>query len=164
MIETKVLDHSIPMADILPDTLGELVAVALQDEDQAFKSREYRIEMEMWHQPVIDSQTDTGVCYVCFAGAVMAYELGIRPTEAARPRAFRDRSVYRKLMALDEIRKGNIDYAYQNFHDLTLQEAAKALEARQIPLYVEVHPYDVSRTVWRRNISLIARILKKGGI
>jgi len=164
LFKTKVLDNSVPMADILPDTLGELVELALEDEAQAFESKDYRMEMDMWHQPGMDSKTDTHVCYVCFAGAVMAYELGIRPNEAAGPRCFIDRSVYRKLLALDEIRKGNIDYAYQNFHDLTWEQASEVFDTHQIPLYIDVCSYEESRTEWRRNINFIARILKKVGL
>jgi len=164
MTDPMLLNFSVPVDDVLPDTLGELVDVALKDEAKAFKNKAYLVEMEMWHQPDIDSQTGKDVCCVCLAGVVMAYELGIKPTDFARPRCFTDRAVYRKLMALDEIRKGNIDYAYQNFHDLTWEKASNALESHQIPPYLEVCPYSESRAEWRRNISFIARILKKRGL
>jgi len=165
LYETATLpDFSVPMADSLPDTLGELVDIALKDEDQAFKNKDYRVDMDMWHQPGVDNKTDTQVCYVCLAGVVMAYELGIKPIEVARPLCFIDRAVYRKLLALDEIRKGNIDYAYKNFYDVSWETADKALETYQIPPFIEVTPYEGSRTEWRRNLSLIARILQKRGI
>ena len=92
----------------LPDTLHELLELALHDFDLVLEDPAYRISMGTWH----DLPPAAGTCYVCLAGAVMAKSMGL-PREL-RGSAYLDGSpldVHRKLVALDHLRTGDVGKA-----------------------------------------------------
>jgi hypothetical protein len=62
----------------LPDKLSALIFLALRDlEAVEAQPQTYQVDMWNWHNP-----RRSGLCHVCFAGAVMANTLGVSPLEA----------------------------------------------------------------------------------
>jgi hypothetical protein len=92
----------------LPDTLGELFAVALKDARSAESGGAY-LHMGVWLQLDHGLAGDAPVCTVCMAGAVML----AASTEDLVMGEERDPTMWpqateNKLDALDEIRNGNL--------------------------------------------------------
>lgn len=95
---------SVPKVDISQLKPSELLEVALKDLEAVEHDPRYRIEMNTWHSP--DSMDGTKVCFVCFAGAVMAHSLGADPRRYCTPVDFEDHQAYRALVMLERFRKG----------------------------------------------------------
>lgn len=95
----------------LPRKLSALIRVALHDEMRAFKSKDYKINMSVWHEP----NTTQNVCEVCLAGSVIAFTLGAKPGRTSYPDRFPSQ-LDRELCSLDFIRKGMIAKALQKYH------------------------------------------------
>jgi len=146
--------------DALPEQLSELMRIALKDEAKAFRSTHYKIDMDDWHTPLLGQ----GVCEVCLAGAVMAYELGMNPNMNASPGTFKDEGLQRKLSALDEIRQGNIDYAIAIMKNIAISEACDLLVLLGVPVAMEVCEHSRYRLYWRRDMFKIVRVLEKAGL
>lgn len=89
----------------LPDEPYKLIRLALSDLEKVENDSLYDVYMGIWH-------TDMGrgeKCYVCLAGAVMAFSLGVDKGEALCPGTSRfSTDEVRKLIALDEFRVGHV--------------------------------------------------------
>ena len=87
------------MTDLLPNTLSELIMVAVTDARKLDRDQ-YSPFFGLFH--FLDSQCR---CLVCDAGAVMAGTLGMDRQEDSSPSHY-SRSVEAKLNALDAARRG----------------------------------------------------------
>lgn len=128
----------------LPDTLGELILIALKDEDAAYKNKDYYIDMSSWHVP-------NGKCSVCFAGSVMAGTLKGNIKNDLTPPDFKIDG--QKLEALDQIRTGHINAAIATFY--YHHEKVKD---------INVTAYESDRSQWRKEIRQVAHRLIKADI
>jgi len=90
----------------LPDSIPDLIRLALHDLELCEKDERYNIDMSTWHEPLRRG------CYVCFAGSVMAKQLNCNPNECIYPSELGDET-HRKLNALDYLRRGNVYAAYR---------------------------------------------------
>lgn len=86
----------------LPDKPSELIRVALADLVKVERSPKYVVNMEDWHVPII-----SGVCEVCFAGAVMAKTLEADRDVFFNPEDMMSMDIEHKLIALDYFRMGD---------------------------------------------------------
>jgi hypothetical protein len=85
----------------LPNTLSELLALAIEDMRVIAKDPRYELDMNLFHSPIGDK------CYVCLAGSVMARTLKLPPGENYIPDEF-DKDTFNKLYALDALRIGDL--------------------------------------------------------
>lgn len=89
------------------------IRFAIDDLEAAERSPHYRIDMDTWHAPDLTSN----ICYVCFAGAVMANRHAIHPNQtyvgpldADSPNEFSADQRWDDLFsALDEFRTGYVE-------------------------------------------------------
>lgn len=110
------------LVDTLPDKPSDLLAVALNDLEACSQDSNYRINFETWHKPLKPKDSsqfvtdDTPqVCQVGFAGSVMAKTLQCDASlriEAGDTSVFHKDTI-KKLLALDELRKGYVRVALQ---------------------------------------------------
>lgn len=90
----------------LPEKMSELIRVALVDMEIVERNPAYKIDMGTWH-----AMGGEGVCEVCFAGAVMAQTMNVRPTRVGTgPSSFEDR-LGNKFRALNALREGEVWFA-----------------------------------------------------
>ena len=99
----------------LPDTLTELLEVAIADGRSLIGNENYRFFSGDWHRAIVDSETYTCKNYVCLAGAVMAGTLGTNHLYDCLPREF-PKSVSRKLVCIDDMRTGDFRMAWMNMY------------------------------------------------
>ena len=147
----------------LPNTLSELLDLALVHENMAFNSDVYHVNMEDWHY--LDPVNDT-VCNVCLAGSVMAFGLGVPHGEDKGPSFFHEDTA-KKLYALDLIRVGEVRQALFEFYS---RERAKAIETlandRMVNFIFYAYfedGYDKDRDLWRHRMASISACLKRLG-
>lgn len=89
------------MLDVLPNKPSELIRLALSDLEKCQKMKSRGINMTTWR-----SVEKNGVCYVCFAGAVMDRTLKLKDTNLLDlPSKIKD-----KLIALNYFRQGLVYY------------------------------------------------------
>lgn len=92
--------------DTLPNTLHELLEVALQELEQVEKLPDHQVEMRSWY--AVFNEGDKSVCQVCLAGAALRKLL---PTQMSavniHPGMLCD-SLKWKLEALNALRHGHI--------------------------------------------------------
>jgi len=88
----------------LPNKPSELILLALHDLELVEASPNYEVNMFDWHNPTYPIDEP---CYVCFAGAVMAFSLNASINKSLRPGNFDD-DTSEKLIALDCFRQGRI--------------------------------------------------------
>lgn len=100
----------------LPDTMHELLALALDDLEKCTEDPEhYDLDMDEWHNP---SEARGGPCRVCMAGAIMAQTLQVSHLEYCSPYdvcgPFEDHnSVTDKLFAINDMRTQDWGYAWR---------------------------------------------------
>lgn len=135
----------------LPNKLHLLLIDALADEAKAHRSPRYEVNMDDWHEPFI--RDDKALCYVCFAGAVMAFGLGADINSQVRTAEEFDES--HKLIALDHIREGYMILALANFYHMNSDYVAERFH------FIQVTEYDVDRLEWRKDMFKIAKTLKE---
>jgi hypothetical protein len=98
------------MSTQLPDKPSALIRVALEDLDKAI-AKGHTINMGWWVSPNGDGKT----CEVCLAGAVMLDKFPALiewATEEVCPTHIGEVQVERKLFALNEFRRGEIEDAF----------------------------------------------------
>lgn len=132
----------------LPDTLSELLSVALDDLEATERDPRYVIDMDDWHCP------EAGKCAVCLAGAVMAKTFDADPERYLVPgEVTGDDS--RELRALDALRGGYVqDAANLLGLDVDLGEFE----------YVEVTTYESDATAFKQELRHLAHDLKEAGL
>jgi hypothetical protein len=87
----------------LPDTLSDLLEIAVDDCQEVERDERYVLYMFNWHRPGV--RVD-GRCMVCMAGAVMVHRLGL-PIECAREPEDFGVATATKLRAIDSMRTGD---------------------------------------------------------
>lgn len=92
----------------LPDEPWELIRLAVADLEKAEQDPTYLVNLETWHAPFGDQ------CQVCLAGAVLAFSLGVSPTEWVSTWKIEEMppELNRKLYALNNFRLGWIKNGY----------------------------------------------------
>lgn len=90
--------------DTLPETLHELLSLALDDLEQTERKPGFRIVMNDW---IVVA--DDGVCEVCLAGAMLVNRLGCIPALSSGGLWTKEMppSLLRKCEALDHFRRGS---------------------------------------------------------
>ena len=106
----------------LPNTLHELLSLALKDLKKCEKDDDYKIEMSVWHEP--NQGTNIGVCEVCLAGAVMAKTLLEDPYEDKWPNLYPE-EIKNKLRAIEDIRTFDIKSAYERIIKVEIVQPEK---------------------------------------
>ena len=110
--------------DPLPNTLHELLRIAVEDTQKIEKDPRYVLDMDVWHDPGDDG------CHVCMAGAVMSNKLDIGPEDIIEPSdvATKDEAgnlsfhFADKLRAVDCLRVGDIWGAYVSVYGKQLEK------------------------------------------
>jgi hypothetical protein len=107
------------MKNSLPDKPSELLEVALHDLELVEQNPLYEIDMSKWHSAgqtskrfengiVVETNTP---CEVCLAGSVLAMSLEIPRDTYVDPCDLGDQVLHNKLLAIDQLRRGEIDEA-----------------------------------------------------
>ena len=99
----------------LPELMSVLITVALADLEAAENTPTLKVDMNYWHSPQQGKAIE--LCYVCFAGSVMAQTLGVSDIENVNPDDF-SRWNRSRLQALDCIRYGNLSDAFNEMFPL----------------------------------------------
>ena len=95
------------MQPVLPDKLSDLIELAVKDA-RSLNRDKYRPHWEYWHASFVPE--DGGMCSVCLAGAVMAGTMGVSHEVSAHPYLY-SAEEREKLLALDNVREGNVPLA-----------------------------------------------------
>jgi len=91
-----------------PDTMHGLLAMALKDYDIVVQNPLYRIDMDSWHRPTVDSD-GASRCMVCLAGCVMSATHNTPFMDSANPYEFSD-EWESAFETLDVLRRGVIGF------------------------------------------------------
>jgi len=89
----------------LPDKLSDVIMIALEDLRKVERSKKYKIDMGLWHEP-------NGACSVCFAGALISQTEGATPDKYIEPDNFEDEDE-RKFYALDHLRSYDFEEMFE---------------------------------------------------
>lgn len=92
----------------LPDTLHELLEVAIRDLKAVDKSEDYEIDMTVWYHT-------NDKCKVCMAGAVMAKTLNFGPESFDLGDIWDEEG--EKFMIIDDLRLCNIEISYNRLYN-----------------------------------------------
>lgn len=94
----------------LPDTLSDLLEMAVKDCQTVTAKDGYVEDMSVWHDPRED-----GTCHVCMAGSVMSQQMALPVTQQVRTNNIDDlpKDVAHKLFAIDLMRVGDMVGAYR---------------------------------------------------
>ena len=137
---------------LLPDKLSELIRAAIWDLIKVEQEPDlYVVDMDLWHR-YIDKK-----CHVCLAGAVMAQTLGAKPTVSMYPEGY-DYDVHNKLVALDNIRVGNVKRTLCHFDGVPLVDVITGVPSRI------VKSYGKDRDQFKRDLLTIADELSAEGL
>lgn len=143
----------------LPDTLHELLRVALDDLDKVAKMPGVKIDMSHWVTP-----TDTGLCFVCLAGAVMINKFSVltNEPESVGPSDLNDRGIcdqdtVDKLHALDDLRAGRVYCALTVLNRSSLFVGDVRKTFKEFP----ITPFSIDKELWRRDIEEMYMKLKE---
>lgn len=154
---------------ILPDTLHELLDVAMEDVAALEKDPDYEIQMdETWHLPTSQFSQETlrtftnprAACVICAAGATMVRRFHASKRRGYRPSSFGHRNEVR-LKAIDWLRLGdvsaawNILYSDEPFPDVPIYVSA---------LNREVVIYEKDRAQWWEDAMELHMDLRKAGV
>ena len=86
--------------------LYKLLEIALDDLEKMWRNPKYIIDMAYWHEPGEDQ------CHICLAGAVIANRMDSKPDRAFHLNGLDD-NIRKRLYAIDELREGEIIWAYE---------------------------------------------------
>ena len=94
----------LPEKDILPDTLHELLALAIKDA-KALDTSKYMPNFLAWH---VYNEHGDGLCEVCLTGAVLAQSLNVDIKETVQSVDIYGSSIGNKLIAVNYLRAGYV--------------------------------------------------------
>ena len=128
--------------DVLPNKLGELLQHALMDLDVVEASSDYEIDMARWHRYT----SRDGKCHVCLAGSILAYTYRVgKDFEILVDEIHPD--IYRKFLAIDALREGNVWTAYRYLNPGT------DMLVSEFPVSDRwVVPYEENNNLWQRQM------------
>lgn len=131
----------------LPDKPSALIRLALKDLEKCERSRKYKINMSVWHEP-------NGKCSVCMAGAIMAQRLNCDPGKELAPwqDGLFDADTRGKLDAVDWFRMGCVD---MGLHGMGID---------RIYPDQKVTDYHRDRSQFKRDMRKLASLLAKEGL
>lgn len=138
------------MKPTLPDKMSDLILLALDDLAKVEKDKRYHVDMWTFHEKNGDK------CDVCFAGSVMAMTLGKKINHRAFPDSFPEDTRW-KLVALDELRMGNVG----NAADLMDISHYQKYCARYFS--TEIAKYETDKSAFKRDMKKLAKDLAKAG-
>lgn len=101
----------------LPDDLGNLLRVALDDVQLIRKDKRYVLDFSVWHQA---AWTPRRPCHVCLAGAVLAKEFKVPANKNAFPIYTTEND---KLLMLNRLRCGAVWNTLVEHYDLRVLAA-----------------------------------------
>ena len=136
---------------LLPDTLHELLDLALNDFDKVMEDDKYAVNMGGWHLRGYGKKK----CRVCLAGSVMAKTLAVRRWHDAWPSDY-DNDTSRKLFAINDLRLGNLNDAYYYVYG---ENPSKNLDKE-----ANVSYFLNNAENWRADMAAVLEILKREGI
>lgn len=139
----------------LPNNLPDLIEMALHDLIETEKCDKYTIDMDEWHATISESK-----CHVCLGGCILAQRSSIPSYQniCSINSLHSNEDIVDQLIALDEIRLGNISTALAILDvDVTLQEADQ-LEVELSPSYV---PYEDDSEKFKDWLRLVIRTLRE---
>lgn len=104
----------------LPRTLSGMIRVAVADLTRAENSPTHKVSMGWWLAAAYRNddrpKKDEIVCAVCLAGSVMAFELGRDLRHRDDPFKGIGQPYADRLIALDDVHRGNISEAFTRFY------------------------------------------------
>lgn len=124
----------------LPDTLWELLELALNDLEKAEKTPGVQVSMETWISPVANELAPVHGCMVCLAGALLINTGGIDWRASWDKLILEDvpLKVQHKMLALDMLRKGRVASAAEVLkRSPELEKARPEIYGCYIPMYSE---------------------------
>ena len=148
------------LGSLLPDTLHELLDLALNDFIQIKDNDEYEIDFNTWHS----IRQRGGKCHVCLAGTVIANTFKVDRSEFIEMLSdyFYDRSVIKKLQVLDRLAEYRILSAWRILHPgENIPDAIRELDD-----YYEQFPFYFQETTdgWISDQRRLISDLKKEGL
>lgn len=132
-------------------SLSQWAELALDDITKTERSPLYQVDMSLWHKP-------NSYCAVCFAGSVMAKTLGADITKKIDPSHY-DTIIESALLALNHLRSGHVLKAIMVFDGTSRLRDLDAAEYA-----VDVAEYADDKTIWRKDMRKIIKILKVVGL
>lgn len=124
------------------DKLSKVLALALADLRKAERMKGFEVHMDWW------ISTRGATCKVCLAGSVMAMRFSLRQMPGG------DMPEENKMMALEDLRNGNVRTAYW---ELTGKYGHGDLD-RRVPSYHEDRPG------WWKAMKTLLADLKRAGL
>ncbi len=102
----------------LPYKLSGLIKLAIKDLKLVMKDKRYQLALASeWHYPTLDNK-----CLVCLAGAVLAKSCGVKINQEAGPYEPKFSSIESRLLAIDSMRQGYFEEAYDHVKDKLSKE------------------------------------------
>ena len=141
----------------LPRKMSALIRLALADLAKVERQpKVYTVDMGRWHEPYQQLTSGAEKCAVCFAGAVMAGTLGLKPTDDYATAKLGDGNE-EAIRALDALRQGDVSTAADEL-GLSRSRSVDGFD-RHIPNYTPR-----TRLKFRREMFRLARDLERGGL
>ena len=138
---------------------SQIINQAVKDLKAVEKSKKYRVNMDVFHQQGYKTETD--VCVVCFAGAVMA-RAGNDPKADLAPHCFDDVTAG-KLRALDSFRAGSITEGLEKMNaKIPLLLRGNVEDGGYMS--VEITPYDEDKDQFKKDMTELAKNLEALGL
>jgi len=135
-----------------PKKPSVLIQMALTDLRQIERLKSYEVRMSNYHTPLDD------VCYVCFAGCMIARRSTVPASEHASPGQFAS-DWFNRLRGLDEIRKSHVAEGCMRM-DVN-HSAVRKIEAEMYGSYVS---YGLSPKSFKRWVVTLITELRKVGL
>lgn len=136
----------------LPDTLSELLTVALDDLLKIEKRKHYKVRMDRWH----DYRRAKDVCEICLAGSWLANATDIPRVWDRTPSMFADTRLSNRMWALEYVRVGNVTAAMEKLG--IFPQRLHSCFDRKIP------HYHTDRKGFFRELRKLARDLREEGL
>lgn len=139
----------------LPKKASQLINVALNDLEKVQKLKDYKIDMDVWHE------ANEKQCSVCFAGAVISQTIKASRWDSSYPQGLMEENVINikdrdALQALDYLRGGNTDEALQALN-VDVNEEDQGDFNRYIP------PFKGTGVSFKKAMKKLANDLEKAG-
>jgi len=142
----------------LPEKLSGVIEIALNDLAQVETDPDYKVDMWDWHV----SRRHDDRCHVCLAGGVLAKTFRYPPTKTVTPYWILDTHDRVRLVALDELRQGNLAVALQLLYGMG--GAEKLLEEHDLPRAIDIRPYSLEPAAFKARLAELVSLLKEKGL
>lgn len=136
----------------LSDIPSEFLLEALGEFEKVEQTPGFTVEMGWWLTPA--SESLSGTCEVCLAGAVIAARCGI---EEGRTAYDFEEGIANKLLAIDAFRKGFIREALRSILGINPS-------TYDLPYSIEVPHYHADRELWWEKMRELVVLLKEAGL